>query len=155
MESQLGKGSCFTFVIPQGLKRLQEPTSRSQGTVKRILIIDDESAIRELLGRELYKKGYFVTVAKDGLEGLKEALEHYYDLVITDVRMPNIGGMDCIKILKKLNPELNFIVVTGFVLEENLAELVKREAYPCIRKPFDLEELLRKVEELPLVSVEG
>jgi signal transduction histidine kinase/CheY-like chemotaxis protein len=154
VESQPGKGSKFAFIIPQGLKRmLKDNTPQAQKPGKRILIMDDEDNLRDLLGRELNKKGFFVTTAKDGLEGLKKALEHDYDLVITDVRMPNMDGVDSIKILKRINPSLLFVIITGFPIEQDLAEILKSEVYPCIRKPFDLQDLLKTVEELPFASV--
>ena len=144
VESQPGKGSRFTFIIPQGLSKSK---TLGQKPSKKILIIDDEDNVRELLGRELDKNGYFVTMVRDGLEGIKEALGCYYDLVITDIRMPNIDGIDCIKILKKIKPQLFFIVITGFPIEQDLEEILKGGAYPCIKKPFDLENLLKTVEE--------
>jgi len=143
-----GKGSKFSFIIPKGLGgKLKTVTSSMPQLSKRILIIDDEDDIRELLSRELNKKGYSVSLAKDGLEGLKKAIDYYYDLVITDVRMPKVDGVDCIKILRTLNPKLLFIIITGFAIEEDLEKVLKAEAYPCIKKPFDLNELLKTVKE--------
>ncbi|MCQ9206165.1 MAG: hybrid sensor histidine kinase/response regulator, partial [Omnitrophica bacterium] len=129
VESQLGKGSKFVIVIPG--RSLQagrkEPTKQSHNG-KKILIMDDEDSIRELLGRELIKRGYSVTAAKDGLEGLKKASERYYDLVITDIRMPNLDGIDCIRILKRMYPNTFFMVITGFPVEYDLEEILKKDA---------------------------
>jgi len=146
------KGSRFTFVIPQRLdNKLSSLKPSVQNLGRKILIIDDEENTRELLSRELNKKGHAVATAKDGLEGLKKAVEYYYDLIITDVRMPKIDGTDCIKILKMINPKLCFIIITGFSVEEDLEKIIKRDACPCVTKPFDLQELLRLVEGLPFV----
>jgi len=146
VESQPGKGTKVSFIIPEGLKRQARGARPIMKQERRILIIDDENEVRDLLGRELDKRGYFVTTAQDGIEALKKILEHNYDLVITDIRMPHIDGGDCIKILKKINPDISFIVITGFPVEHDLGEMLKREAWPCISKPFDLPELLHKVE---------
>jgi len=153
-ESQLGYGSRFTFIVPcrrqSGIKGI-----KPDGSIipKSILIIDDEKMVREFLGRELEKKGYMVAIARDGLEGLQKALEHYYDLVITDVRMPNIDAINCIKILKRINPNVFFIVITGFSTEQDLKEMLKQHNYPCLKKPFDLPEFLTTVEKVCSVSV--
>ena len=156
VESQPGKGSRFTFILPHGqISKTKDTESRMQKPAKKILVIDDEEAIRELLSRELNKKGYFVGMAKDGLEGLRKAIEYYYDLVIMDIRMPNVGGIDCIQILKKANPDIFFMIITGFPVEQNLKEILERNSYPCVRKPFDLPRFLETVDELCLAVRQG
>lgn len=151
VESQLGKGSRFTFIIP--CKPIGKDIENGiQKPSKKILVIDDEENIRELLSRELNKKGYFVETARDGLDGLRKAMEHYYDLVITDIRMPNVGGLDCLQILKKVNPDIFFMIITGFPVEENLKEILERDSYPCVKKPFDLPCFLETIDELCLIA---
>jgi signal transduction histidine kinase/ActR/RegA family two-component response regulator len=155
-ESQAGKGSRFAFVIPQGLSaKSRGDKVLAKGQSKKVLIIDDEEGLRKFLSRTLSRKGYFVTVAQDGLEGLERALELYYDLVITDVRMPNIDGINCIRIIKKISPAAVFIVITAFPVDGGLEEILKKDAYPCIRKPFDLGELLKTVENSFPASVQN
>ncbi len=152
-ESQAGKGSKFAFVIPQGLSaKSRGDRVLAEGQSRNVLIIDDEVGLREFLSKALSRKGYFVTVARDGLEGLERALELYYDLVITDLRMPNVDGINCIRIIKKISPAASFIVITAFPVEDELEEIIKKDAYPCIRKPFDLENLLKVVESVLSVS---
>jgi signal transduction histidine kinase len=149
LESQKGKGSRFTFILPQGsMRKTKDIRHEIQKSNKRILVIDDEDDIRELLNRELNKKGYSVTSARNGLQALKMALDISYDLVITDIRMPNIEGTDCIQILKLLNPDAFFMVITGFPVEQRLKEILERNSYPCINKPFNLPEFLEKVDGL-------
>ena len=153
VESQTGKGSIFTFILPcKPIGKIKDTENGIQKPSKKILVIDDEESVREILSRELNKKGYFVTMAKDGLEGLRKAIEDYYDLVIMDIRMPNVGGIDCIQILKKANPDIFFMIITGFPVEQNLKEILERNSYPCIRKPFDLPRLLETVDELCLMA---
>ncbi len=153
VESQPGDGSRFVFTIPLGVKPVESTTKTCfQVPPKRILIIDDENSVRELLSRELNKKGHFVDTAEDGFEGFKKALESCYDLVITDVRMPNMDGLICIKSLQKLNSNIIFVVISGFSIEGELDEIVKRHSYPCIKKPFDLPDLLKTIEEKLMVQ---
>lgn len=153
VESQPGKGSKFTFIIPQGLMvKTKEGRVFVKEQNKKILIIDDEENLREILGKTLSKRGYFVTLAKDGLEGLEKALEFYYDLVITDVRMPNVSGFDFIKIFKRINPEAEIMIITGFPIDEKMEEVIKEDSYFCLKKPFELENLFKEVESACSVS---
>ena len=156
VESVPGKGSKFVFIIPQGRQRWSEKVKYvSQRETKRILIIDDEDVLRELLGRELSKKGYFVTEAGDGLTGLRMATECDYDLVITDIRMPNVNGMDCVRILKRIWPEAFFIIITGFHIEKQLEDMLRNHPYPCVKKPFDLPDLLKIVAKHCPLQIHG
>ena len=154
VESQPGKGSRFTFIIPQGLvAKAKEREDFVKEQNKKILIIDDEDNLRELLDKTLSRKGYFVTVARDGLEGLKKALELYYDLVITDVRMPNVDGFDFIKIFKRINPEAEIMIITGFPIDERMEKIIREDSYFCLKKPFELENLFEVVRSaLPVAS---
>jgi len=152
VESQPGKGSKFTFILPQELLSKTKDTKSEMQPAKKVLVIDDEESIREILSRELNKKGYFVTIAKDGLEGLKKAIGEYYDLVILDIHMPNVDGIDCLQILKKVNPDIFCMIITGFPIDKNLEEILARNSYPCIRKPFDLMQLLGTVDEFCFVA---
>lgn len=160
VESQPGYGSKVTFTIPQGLERKDKTNMRPYFQAldkkgKSILIIDDEKIVRELLAQELGKRGFAVEAACDGLEGLEKALEHGYDLVIADIRMPNIDGISCMSILRKINPKLSFIFVTGFPVEQALEDVLKRNSCLCLKKPFELQELLKTVEESCLVCVKN
>jgi signal transduction histidine kinase/CheY-like chemotaxis protein len=152
-ESQPGKGSKFTFILPERqVSKAGDAESETGKPGKKILVIDDEEGIREILSRELNKKGYSVNIAKDGLEGLKKAIEQYYDLVIIDIRMPTVSGIDCIQIIKKINPDIFFMIVTGFPVEQDLKGILEESLYPCIKKPFDLSRFLETVDELCLVT---
>jgi len=157
IESQPGKGSKFTFIIPQGVaEKAKESKGFGRKENKKILIIDDEENLRELLDKTLSRKGYFVTVARDGLEGLKKALELYYDLVITDIRMPNVGGFDFIKILKRIIPEAEIMIITGFPIDERMERIIKEDSYFCLKKPFELKNLFEVVQSaLPVSSSEN
>ncbi len=144
------KGSRFVFMLPRGIAEKAENVTPAiqQEMNKRVLIIDDEENIRQLLTRELHKNGYSVLSASNGFEAIKSALNISFDLVITDIRMPNIEGTDCIQILRLINPSASFIVITGFPVENRLREILSENAYPCLQKPFDLPYLLEKVNRI-------
>jgi len=156
VESQPGSKTRFVFIIPVREQKQPETAAvPTPGLNKRILVIDDEINIRELLRQALGKKGYVVNTAENGFDAIKQALRHHYDLVITDMRMPMMGGANCIKILKKLHPDTSFIVITAFPIEASLEADLKKENCPYIRKPFDLRQLLLTVDESCIVSREN
>ncbi|MCP4650439.1 MAG: response regulator [PVC group bacterium] len=146
-KSEPNKGSKFSFSLPLELSSDSVTAMfNPNGLRKKILVIDDEATVRELLCRELVKRGYYVDTASDGFEGFKQAMKNSYDLVITDVRMPNMDGIDCINILKKIDTSLSIIVVTGFPVDHDLKDVLKNNAYICVKKPFDLPEFLKTIE---------
>jgi|YelNatPaOPRAMG01_1025707.scaffolds.fasta_scaffold04134_3 response regulator RpfG family c-di-GMP phosphodiesterase len=106
-----------------------------------ILVVDDESSIRELLAEYLSLEGYKVDTAKDGTDAYEYLKRSYYDIVLTDLEMP---GMNGIELLEKANAEgLNhkFIILTGFGTVETAIMALKLGAIDYILKPFKLEEL--------------
>ena len=106
-----------------------------------ILVVDDESSIRELLQEYLSLEGYKVDSAKDGNDAFEYLRKNYYDIVLTDLEMP---GMNGIELLKKANTQgLNhkFIILTGFGTVETAIMALKLGAVDYILKPFKLEEL--------------
>ena len=118
-------------------------------TQHRLLIIDDNEEILASLKTFLSKKGCEVVAASNGLDALKlyEAAYDNFDLVITDLVMPNIGGVALISIFKKRTPDLPVIAVTGFGEQpESLAREAKADV--VLEKPFKLEDLENIVREL-------
>ena len=118
-------------------------------TQSKILIIDDNNEILASLKIFLSKKGYFVVTASNGLDGLKlyEATHDDFDLVITDLVMPNIGGVALISIFKNQAPDIPIIAITGYGEQpESLAREARADV--VLEKPFKLDELEKFVEEL-------
>ena len=115
----------------------------------RLLIIDDNKEILTALTDFLSKKKYDVVSASDGLDGLKllETEQQGFDLVITDLVMPNISGVGLISIIKKKFPELPVIAITGWG-EHPEALATEAQANRVLEKPFDLSELNTVIREL-------
>jgi signal transduction histidine kinase/ActR/RegA family two-component response regulator len=107
----------------------------------KILVIDDEEVIRHLLLRTLEKRGYDVEVAEDGDVALKKMRGIFFNLLITDLKMPKIQGIDILKEIKKINPYIEVIIITGYPTIESAVEAIKIGAYDFICKPFDIEEI--------------
>ena len=118
-------------------------------TQPKLLIIDDNEEILVALKNFLNKKDYLVVTASNGLDGLKlfEAAYDEFDLVITDLVMPNIGGVALISIFKNQTPDLPIIAITGYGEQpESLAREARADV--VLEKPFKLDELEKFVEEL-------
>jgi len=107
----------------------------------RILVIDDEMGIREGCKRALSLEQYDVEGAEDGKEGLNRVRKNSYDLILVDLMMPGISGLDLIKEVHQIDPEIIIIVITGFATIETAVEATKRGAYDYLPKPFSPETL--------------
>ncbi len=108
----------------------------------RVLIVDDEEQMRELLAKVLEKNGYQVAAAGDGAQALALLEKEPVDLVVTDVRMPGLGGMEALKSIKELNPDIIVIIMTAFGSIDQAVQAVKEGAYDYINKPFKIDEML-------------
>src|SRR3982750_878745 len=107
-----------------------------------ILIIDDEKSIRKTLGEILSYEGYKIDEASDGEEGLKKFREKTYDLVLCDIKMPKIDGLEFLQKAGETNPDIPIIMISGHGNIETAVEAVKKGAYDYISKPPDLNRLL-------------
>lgn len=107
-----------------------------------ILIIDDEKAIRKTLSEILSFEGYKIEEAVDGEEGLKKFKDKAYDVVLSDIKMPKIDGIDFLQKATEANPDVPIIMISGHGNIETAVEAVKKGAYDFIQKPPDLNRLL-------------
>lgn len=110
--------------------------------MSNILIIDDERAIRKTLGEILSYEGYKIDEAGDGEEGLKRFKEKTYDVVLCDIKMPKIDGMDFLEKSREANADVPIIMISGHGTIETAVEAVKKGAFDYISKPPDLNRLL-------------
>src|SRR4051812_7201162 len=110
--------------------------------MSNILIIDDEKAIRKTLSEILSYEGYKIDEAGDGEEGLKKFKEKAYDVVLCDIKMPKLDGMEFLDKAREANPDVPVIMISGHGTIETAVEAVKKGAYDYISKPPDLNRLL-------------
>lgn len=113
----------------------------------RILVIDDELGIREGCRRILSPLGYAVQVAENGTEGLRIVQEWNPDLVLLDVMMPDITGIDLLEPIHTHDPDIVCIIITGYATVELAVQAVKRGAYDFISKPFSGDTLILAVHQ--------
>ena len=108
---------------------------------KAVLVIDDETGLRDMLAFGLVDRGYRVVTAGTGEEGLEKAKHEKFDLVVTDIMMPGIGGVEVLKGIKEVQPDAEVIMATGYATLETAVESMKQGAYDYIPKPYGLDQL--------------
>ncbi len=108
---------------------------------KRVLAIDDERIVLDSITRILKEADFKVATCSSGLKGLKRAVEKSYDIVFTDLRMPDIGGMRVLRDIKRAKPEMPVVMITGFGSVKTAVQAIKLGAAGFIEKPFSPEEL--------------
>src|SRR5690349_18068269 len=110
-----------------------------------ILVVDDERVIREILADFLAMEGFNVRTAEDGKAALTELSRARYDLVLSDLKMPNMGGIELLEAIERHTPGIVTIIMTGFGTVETAIDAMKRGAYDYIMKPFKMEEVVHTV----------
>jgi DNA-binding response OmpR family regulator len=115
---------------------------------KRILIVDDDDEIRELLEFDIRSSGYFVDSAKDGLEGLNKALNNTYDLILLDVMMPKMNGFDVCKNIRSAKLSIPILMLTAKGTIEDKTSGFDCGADDYLVKPFDVQEVLLRIRVL-------
>lgn len=112
----------------------------------KILVVDDEAPVRDMIQKGLLQMGgYNVEVAQNGLEALEKVEKDIFDLVVTDLKMPEMDGLELLKTIKGTRPEIMVILLTAFGSIETAVEAMKFGANDYITKPVDLNELLTHV----------
>jgi DNA-binding NtrC family response regulator len=106
-----------------------------------ILVIEDKDGMRDMLAQTLEAEGYQVEVAADGLDGAGKAKEKRYDLVLTDLKLPKLSGLEVLSEIKNNDPEAVVIVMTAYGTVENAVEAMKIGAFDFLTKPFDTDHL--------------
>jgi DNA-binding NtrC family response regulator len=111
----------------------------------KILILDDEPIVCKRLKPSLEKQGFQVDTFTRSFEALQAVKETTYDIIITDLKMEGMDGMRFLQEAKKLNPDTEVIVITGFATMETAKESFKKGVFDFIAKPFNLSEIQRAV----------
>ena len=113
-----------------------------------ILIVDDERAIRESIQIVLDDEGYITDTSSDGKEALSKIKENNYEVVITDIKMPNMDGMELMKEATKISPETFFIIMTAYASVKTAISAVREGAYDYLMKPIEFDDLLLRLKRL-------
>lgn len=116
-------------------------------SIEKILIVDDELLMRNFLIEALKRKGIDAIGVDDGEKAIKLMVEQSFDMVITDLRMPGMTGMDVLKKIKELSPGTLVMIMTAFGSIENAVDAMKAGAFHYLIKPFSLESLMANIEK--------
>jgi len=112
----------------------------------RVLVVDDEKFIRDIIADFLGMEGYIVRTAEDGVSAANELERARYDMVISDLKMPKMGGLDLLREVARTHPDTLTVIMTGFGTVETAIDAMKRGAYDYILKPFKVEEIVHIVQ---------
>ena len=115
---------------------------------ERILIVDDDPAQADTLARVLRMEGFGTQVANEGRTALEAVGEEPFDLVLTDLKMPGMDGLDVTKASKHLRPDIDVVMITGYATIESAVEAMKYGASDYVQKPFTEDELVDFVDQL-------
>jgi signal transduction histidine kinase/ActR/RegA family two-component response regulator len=154
VESAVGKGTTFEIYLPQVLEKITQsegdgkPSAIPRGS-ETILVVEDESGVRELTCEFLKVSGYSVLQAKDGLEALEVAAQHpsKIHLMLTDVVMPRMSGSDLAERLKSARPDTKILFMSGYSEYAGGGVSSSSPKGPILQKPFSISSLVEKVRE--------
>ena len=113
----------------------------------RILIVDDDETIRTTMKAILEEEGYKVDLAGNGKEGIQKTNERAYNIALLDIRLPDMEGVQLLKLMKETLPRTRKIMVTGYPSTQNAIEALNKNADAYLIKPVDIEKLLSTIKE--------
>lgn len=144
VESQVGKGAQFHFTIP--IRRgLQKQEATSSAGVKRILVVDDDPDILQLVKDRLTSEGYSVDTANDGREGLQTLDRYSFDGLILDIGMPHVDGLQVLHAIREKYASMPIIMITAVAARERALLAIEAGAQAYLLKPFDWVQMQRVV----------
>src|SRR5262249_43989283 len=108
----------------------------------KILVVDDDSSVLEVTEFHLKSEGYEVTTTESGEEGARLAMQGLFDLVLTDLQLPDLDGLEILKRLKESRPDLPVIMISGYGSDRKAHEATREGAFYFIQKPIKYDELL-------------
>jgi len=111
----------------------------------KALVIDDEQIVLDSVSKILTGENYEVDVSLSGRKGLEDAIQRDYDIVLTDIRMPDIGGMRVLRDIKRAKPSLPVVIITGYATVRSAVQAMKLGAADYLEKPFTPNQLLKAV----------
>jgi len=125
--------------LPNGIERVP-------GYRERILVVDDDRAIVATMKDVLDRHGFRVSTAGDGVKAMEMVKKENFDIIITDIHMPRMGGLETIQKIKQFSPSSFIVMMTGEGTESEIKEGLTEGGYACIHKPFSIKKLLGSIE---------
>ena len=125
---------------------MSENEKKQAGKIK-LLLVDDEKGFTDIIAKRMSKRDIDVTKAYSGVEALQAIRKANFDVVVLDLKMEDMDGIEILKIFKKMDPDLAVIMLTGHGSEAAAKDGIKFGAFDYLTKPCDLEELIKKIQE--------
>jgi two-component system response regulator PilR (NtrC family) len=122
-----------------------ETPGRAAAAAAKLLVVDDERSMRELLSIVLKREGYEVTLAENGGTAINQLERERFDLLISDIKMPDMSGVDVLRAAKRIDQDILGIMITAFASADTAIEAMRLGAHDYLSKPFDVDELKIKV----------
>ncbi|HJZ12950.1 MAG TPA: ATP-binding protein [Acidobacteriota bacterium] len=128
----------------------QSFVSAKDGSGKKILVIDDEEAILELLSETLTPRGYQVDTVRDGISAVRQFQQARYDLIVCDWKIPGLSGQQIFEKICEIEPQAprRFIFITGDLLNQKSEQFLRDQQTPCLSKPFSSDELIAAIRKI-------
>ena len=146
VESTPGEGTTFTIEFPLAEDDIE--SDEEAVTKKRVLVVDDERNILDLVEAVLSEEDFNVVCAGSGEEGIEKLERGDYDPLISDLRMPGIGGRELVEWARANNKQPHVLMLTGDIVSKDMKEFIANSGASCLRKPFKIDELLTTVESV-------
>ena len=148
LKKAIDEGAYAVIYKPFNVKKLIE-TLENLNAQSLILVVDDQDEDRETLRDIFNDKGYRTITAKDGMEAINIVGEKNFDVILLDIKMPGINGIEALERIKKINPQIGVIMMTAYAGEEVVSEVLKKGAYACLYKPMlDIEKLSQIIQDI-------
>ena len=119
--------------------------------MKKLLFVDDEEEILSLMGEFFGTRGYEIAIARDGFEALSRLKKEDLGAVFLDLKMPDMDGMETLRLIREIDPDVPVVIVSGHATEDLARKLLKEGAFDFVAKPVDLsrlQEIIRHLETL-------
>jgi len=123
-------------------------TPRSPGEGIRVLIVDDEKSHAEVVGEALERQGYEISLATSGNAGGRQIDQEDFDIILTDLRMSDLGGMEILKKARQIQPDCEVLVITGHGDVKTAVEAIKRGASGFLLKPITVESIQAALDDI-------
>lgn len=117
------------------------------GEAVKVLLVDDEERFTSTLSKRLTERGLNVLTASSGMQAVQLVEEHSFDVIILDVKMPGMDGVETLREVKKIQPLAEVIMLTGHASVDSAIEGIRFGAYEYLMKPCEIEELMTKVKD--------
>ena len=157
IRSEVGKGTVIRVLLPVSHEYVDKPAeveevsdAQSRKNQGIALVIDDEQTMREVVGEMLKVCGFSILTAEDGLEGVEvlQTNRQTVSLVLLDMTMPRMDGLTCFYKLRKVNPDVKIVVVSGYSKKSVMGRFGEQKADAFLQKPFSLDELCQAVKDV-------